>query len=225
MLKVNWNFATISILREKTIDLSTLKDRYDEVNLPAGQAGTAFSRIEERSNAGFLSVFGSKKASKIEAARSRRFSLISAIIGLVALTSCANGAIGTPASNANSQVCFGKQCYVVEVVQKKEEIVRGLQFRRSLAPNAGMLFVFAKESFYSFWMKDTLIPLDMIWLDRGQKVVHLERQVLPCQEDPCPTYQPGAAALYVLEINAGEASRIGLTIGQRADFMIQPQEL
>ncbi|MBI5149637.1 MAG: DUF192 domain-containing protein [Candidatus Omnitrophica bacterium] len=105
-------------------------------------------------------------------------------------------------------------------MQKEEELHRGLQFRRSLDPGSGMLFVFQKSEPYTFWMKDTLIPLDMIWIDSGRRIVHVEHNVPPCVADPCPRYPPGHEALYVLEINAGYAVRLGLQLGETAEFRL-----
>ncbi len=93
--------------------------------------------------------------------------------------------------------------------------MRGLQFRTSLAQDAGMLFIFDQPLRYSFWMKDTLIALDMIWLDQEMRVVHVESNVPPCTEDPCASYSPSEPALYVLELNAGTASLINLKPGDR----------
>ena len=116
------------------------------------------------------------------------------------------------------QVCFGDKCIKVEVVQKEEELHRGLQFRKSLDPDSGMLFVFKKSWPYAFWMKDTLIPLDMIWMDDTRKIVHIEHNVPPCAADPCPRYQPHYEALYVLEVNAGYAAALGLQLNDQAEF-------
>ncbi len=117
-----------------------------------------------------------------------------------------------------NQVCFKDNCFNVEVVQKKEELHRGLQFRKSLDADHGMLFIFQKSGPYAFWMKDTLIPLDMIWMDYGRRVVHIEHDVPPCAADPCPRYPPGHEALYVLEINAGYAEKLELRLGDTAEF-------
>lgn len=81
-----------------------------------------------------------------------------------------------------------------------------------------MLFILPERQRHSFWMKDTKIPLDIIWLDFVRRVVHVEDHVPPCQEDPCPTYTPDSSALYVLEVNAGHAKRMGLQKGDRLDF-------
>jgi len=119
-----------------------------------------------------------------------------------------------------NQVCFGDKCVQVEVVQKEEELHRGLQFRTSLAPDSGMLFVFQKSWPYAFWMKDTLIPLDMIWMDDTRRIVHVEHNVPPCTADQCPRYVPAGDALYVLEINAGYAQELGLKSGDMAEFRL-----
>lgn len=129
-----------------------------------------------------------------------------------------------PDAQAVDRVCFGKECVNVEVVQKEEELHRGLQFRKSLGPDSGMLFVFRKSWPYAFWMKDTLIPLDMIWMDDTRKIVYIEHNVPPCTADPCPSYPPKHAALYVLEINAGYAVKLGLQFGDTAEFRLKEAE-
>lgn len=141
-----------------------------------------------------------------------RFKHLLTITFVLSLSACAN------LFGGQDQVCFGKKCVNVEVVQDQARRLRGLQFRESLAGNHGMLFIFDRQDIYSFWMKDTLIPLDMIWLDDLRKVVHIEKNVPPCREDPCPHYTPSAKALYVLEINAHESDLLGLHIGDEAEF-------
>lgn len=125
------------------------------------------------------------------------------------------------AAQTVGQVCFKDKCVTVEVVQKEEELHHGLQFRKSLDPDGGMLFIFKKSGPYAFWMKDTLIPLDMIWMDDTRKIVHVEHNVPPCAADPCPQYPPGHEALSVLEINAGYANELGLKIGDIAEFRFE----
>lgn len=100
----------------------------------------------------------------------------------------------------------------VEVAQTSAERERGLGGRTSLAQDAGMLFVFQNPARYGFWMKDTLIPLDMIWIDRDGKIVDLVQDVQP---DSYPTvYTPKSPAQYVLEVNAGFARRYGIVADQ-----------
>ncbi|MDR0650181.1 MAG: DUF192 domain-containing protein [Candidatus Peribacteria bacterium] len=75
-------------------------------------------------------------------------------------------------------------------------------FRETLADNAGMLFIFDQEDHHSFWMKNTLIPLDILRLHSGLQIVDIQ-QAQPCEADPCPSYLPSSSAQYVLELNQG----------------------
>src|SRR4030042_6719439 len=84
-----------------------------------------------------------------------------------------------------SQVCFGQECFQVELALTPEQQARGLMGRESL--QGGMLFVFQEEGVYPFWMKDTLIPLDMVWIGSNKTVVYIERNAMPCDSDPCPS--------------------------------------
>lgn len=89
--------------------------------------------------------------------------------------------------------------------------------RPSLDPQAGMLFVFQTPGRRPFWMKNTLIPLDIIWMDETYTIVSVQT-AQPCTADPCRTYDPLTDALYVLEINAGQAQQYGLTRGEKMEF-------
>ena len=134
------------------------------------------------------------------------------------LTSCflllaPNAHAATP-----SRVCFDKHCLTVEAASDDATRMRGLQGRTSLAPDTGMLFVFSEEDVRNFWMKDTLIPLDMIWLDGSKRVVDVKTNVPPCIKDPCPVYVPSQKALYVLEANANYAQTHGVRLGDQAIF-------
>jgi uncharacterized protein len=102
-----------------------------------------------------------------------------------------------------------------EIVDTPTAIERGLMFRESLSPNEGMLFVFERSGFYPFWMKNTLISLDIIWLDEEWRIVSIAASVPPCRADPCPTYPPGGTARYVVEVNAGFTRRHGVARGDR----------
>lgn len=86
-----------------------------------------------------------------------------------------------------------------------EDKAKGLQQREHLCSDCGMIFIFEKEGKHSFWMKDTLINLTLIWMDKEGKVVHIVNNAEPCryQTDPykeCEIYSPGSDAKYVLEI-------------------------
>jgi uncharacterized protein len=97
---------------------------------------------------------------------------------------------------------------------------RGLMNREKILPDQGMLFVFEEEAGHSFWMKNTLVPLDMLWLDRDRRIIHIAPDVPPCQSDPCPSYGPGRPSLYVLELKGGMAAVFGLKVYDKLDFVL-----
>lgn len=114
------------------------------------------------------------------------------------------------------QVCYNNDCYTVEVVDTPTSRQKWLMFREELAQNAGMLFIFDTPSNYNFWMKNTKLSLDIIRLDKEYTILHINANTPPCTSNPCPTYWPEqwSQALYVLEINSGEANNrtIGDTV-------------
>ena len=91
-------------------------------------------------------------------------------------------------------------CFTVEIADTPTEREKGLMNRESMAENHGMLFIFLASDFYNFWMKNTLIPLDIIWLDDQMNVVRI-LTAQPCETDFCEIYKPGALAKYVVEFN------------------------
>ncbi len=101
----------------------------------------------------------------------------------------------------------------LEVADTEPVRQRGLMFREHLAPNEGMIFVFPEPGYYPFWMKNTLIPLDMLWLDGRAQIVSIARSVPPCKADPCPSYPPEGTASYVIEVVSGFARQHALKVG------------
>ena len=118
----------------------------------------------------------------------------------------------------HGQVCFDEKCFSVELARTSAEQVRGLMFRKELGQNQGMLFIYDQEKELPFWMKNTLIPLDIIWIDREQRVVFVKEMALPCVPDPCPLIDPKAKARYVWEIPGGRARAIGLKVGDQLEL-------
>lgn len=108
--------------------------------------------------------------------------------------------------------------YSVEIPRTPEARERGLMFRSSLAPRTGMLFVFDATARYVFWMKNCLIPLDLIWLDETKRVVAILPDTPPCKADPCPLYQVDVPSRYVLEIAGGAAKREAVVVGSVLKF-------
>lgn len=112
------------------------------------------------------------------------------------------------------QVCYEKNCYEVEIADTATRRQQWLMFTDELADDAGMLFVFETPSNYSFWMKNTKLTLDIIWLDESFEILYINSNTPPCTTDLCPSYWPDQAqAIYVLEVNAGEA--IDREIGEK----------
>ncbi len=93
---------------------------------------------------------------------------------------------------------------------------KGLMYRTSLAPDRGMLFTFQDMGYWTFWMKNTKISLDMIWLDRKGTIVDIQPNIPICErkDDFCPRYRPRQKAFSVLELKAGQAKHLGLKPGK-----------
>lgn len=106
----------------------------------------------------------------------------------------------------------------VEIATDDETRAFGLMYRDQMPADRGMLFFFARNGDYPFWMKNTLIPLDLIWIDDQKRIVAIAPNVQPCKADPCPSTPPNAIARYVLELGAGVAARHGLANGQTVRF-------
>ena len=130
---------------------------------------------------------------------------------LIVLTACSRNA---PADGVD--LIFKKpsgektEVFRMEVVATNSDRMRGLMFRKSLAANAGMIFLFQEEREHSFWMKNTLIPLDMVFVSSAWKVVGALENVLPLTEDPRTV---GIPSQYVLEFSAGTIKRLGVSSG------------
>ena len=116
-----------------------------------------------------------------------------------------------PASTLNVTL-HGKR-FSAELATTDETRARGLMMRTELAADHSMLFVFPDTQPRWFWMKNTLIPLDILYFDDNRKLVSMQLDVPPCKADPCPSYPSDRPARYVLELDAGTARRIGAAIG------------
>ena len=90
----------------------------------------------------------------------------------------------------------------------------GLMNRTELAADHSMLFIFVDDQPRAFWMKNTLIPLDILYFDKDRKLVSMQLNAQPCKADPCAIYPSDGDARYVLELKAGTAGRLGLKLGE-----------
>ncbi len=126
-----------------------------------------------------------------------------------------------PASKKFVKIYFSDgESVTAELAVTQEERERGLMYRKKLGFDQGMLFVFEEEGFHSFWMKNMLIPLDFIWLDKEKRIVHIEQNVPPCEQEPCPTYTSKVPAMFFLELKAGSVEKRNLKILDRLDFVL-----
>jgi len=124
----------------------------------------------------------------------------------------------TAAASAQRIVLPDHFAVSVEVAADEELRSQGLMYRDHLADDRGMIFLFTQAGEYPFWMKNTLIPLDMIWMDSQHRIVHIAHDVQPCKADPCPNYPPNAQASSVLELAAGVAAKHHLANGNVLRF-------
>lgn len=111
-----------------------------------------------------------------------------------------------------------KDCRIkIELADTQEKRVAGLMFRASLPEDSGMLFIFDEEADYGFWMKNMIIPLDMIWIDSKKIIVDITKNALPCKEE-CLSIHPKRAAKYVLEVNSGYTDAHNINVGDKVEF-------
>ncbi len=111
------------------------------------------------------------------------------------------------------------QAELANTPQKRAE---GLMYREHLADDRGMLFTFSQAETWVFWMKNTKIPLDLIWINEKKQIIHIEQRVPICTrtDDSCPQYRPNEGALYVLELAAGRAEELKLQRGSKLQFRL-----
>ena len=118
------------------------------------------------------------------------------------------------ASAGANWVELGGRRYLVEIAATDAQRERGLMFRDQLAVDHGMLFVHEREEPQAYWMKNTRIPLDILYFDNARRLVSQQRDVPSCSlGDACPPYPSVAPARYVLELNAGQAKALHLQDG------------
>jgi len=106
----------------------------------------------------------------------------------------------------------------VEVAETEEERKRGLMFRKNLGENEGMLFVFEDERHVTFWMKNTFIPLDIIFVSSNGTINEIKENLQPCIADACELYPSLYPVKYVIEVNANFSKNNGVAVGDRVIF-------
>ena len=128
-------------------------------------------------------------------------------------SAAASPAAASPAASGPRITMPSGAVYRLELALTPEDQAQGLMYRESLPPRAGMLFVFDQPAPHHFWMKNTMIPLDMIWMDEAGKVLFVSADTPPCKADPCATYGPDTSAKQVLEIAGGKAKEEKVEVG------------
>lgn len=124
-----------------------------------------------------------------------------------------NTACAVPEENLARVASLHGRNFSIELATDAASREHGLMMREALATDHGMVFAFVDESPRGFWMKNTLIPLDILYFDTNRRLVSMRLDALPCKADPCPLYPSNAPARYVFELSAGTAKRVGVQIG------------
>lgn len=104
----------------------------------------------------------------------------------------------------------------IEIAEDEASRTQGLMGRRQMAEDQGMLFIFPDEDYRSFWMANTPLPLDIIYVNRDREIVTIQRNTVPYSEESIPSTAP---ATYVIEVNAGFADRHGITEGEKVQWL------
>jgi uncharacterized membrane protein (UPF0127 family) len=155
--------------------------------------------------------------------------LIAAVGGTLAGGAVACGAAGSGTSSSPTPVPLqvsgpravmpSGAVYRLELATNPEDQAQGLMYRENLLPNTGMLFLFDQPSPHHFWMKNTMIPLDIVWLDEAGRVIFVSADTPPCRADPCPTYGTDVPVRRVLEIDGGRAKQEGVAVGATIEIL------
>jgi uncharacterized membrane protein (UPF0127 family) len=121
------------------------------------------------------------------------------------------------------QVQLKGETFTVDLALTREEQARGLMFVEEMPQDRGMLFIFPREGMRGFWMKNTRIPLDILYFDSDLALVSVVENARPCASSGrCPTLPSEGPAQYVLELNAGMARTLGVQRGDELKLLFEP---
>jgi uncharacterized membrane protein (UPF0127 family) len=115
-------------------------------------------------------------------------------------------------SELTIETSSGKHRFTIEEAKTEAQMEQGLMYRRSMAPDAGMLFEYQRPQIVTFWMKNTLIPLDMVFIAADGTIADIHERAVPLLLDPINSAVP---VLGVLELNGGTVARLGIKRGDR----------
>ena len=150
---------------------------------------------------------GKRKVRKLEA-------IISCLLIVTGITSCIHAEVRM------IPLYIGSEKFTVEIADTVEKQARGMMFRKNVPDDFGMLFIYNAEDYHGYWMKNCLVHLDIIYLNKEKQVVDMYINVPPCKEEPCKTYVTHVPAQYVLELRGSRAKEINLKIGDSIFFML-----
>lgn len=122
-------------------------------------------------------------------------------------------ALGACASGPSVELAGHR--FDIEIAADDAARARGLMFRDSMPDDHAMLFTFDDMRPRAFWMKNTYIPLDILFFDQDYKLVSMQQHLPPCRQDPCTLYPSTAPAQYALELNSGMAEKLGVKPGDK----------
>ena len=112
-----------------------------------------------------------------------------------------------------------KGAFDIEIAESEEALQTGLKFRESMGPNQGMLFIFDGRQSYGFWVQDTYISLDMLFINYENKIFYIAENTTPFSEDPI---EPDGFNLYTLELNAGTCQKLNIQKGDTIEWKRTP---
>ena len=119
------------------------------------------------------------------------------------------------------KTCIKDHCFDARIADNPIRRKKGLMGEMRLPEKEGMLFIFPQEETPSFWMKDTLIPLDILFINDNDLVVYMVKHAQPCKTENCPVYTTTRKASKVLEINGGMSKKLDLHVGDPVVYFIE----
>lgn len=145
-----------------------------------------------------------------------------ASLALLFLTACGGDQSASMVDIASTEVTFPNGTKIqAEYNHTKMDVMRGMMFVESLPQNRGKLMVHSSEGKFAYFMYQTRIPLDIIWISRAHRVVEISANTPPCPSksaSACPSFGGNRPAQFVLEVNAGIGAKNGLKVGDLLDF-------
>ena len=160
----------------------------------------------------------------------KRILIVLGLIGICFLFSCKKTASPTPEPTPKyefrqdgtleiiSPEGITKATFAIEIAEKEEELMRGLKYRETMAENQGMLFIFEFPDIYDFWMQDTYLPLDILFIASDGTINYIYEKAIPFSEN---RITPSSLHKYVLEVNAGTVKKFNIKTGDKIKWKRQ----